>query len=129
MNTAASSFSAINALPLVITAIFFFLIIDFVRRGLLKEKYSVLWIAFIIVAAILSIWQELLTKVALILGVSYPPSLLFLVAIIMILLLLLHFSVVISILTEKCKTLAQETAMIKEELANIKKTLGKETDE
>jgi hypothetical protein len=45
--------------------------------------------------------------------VAYPPSLLFLVAFAFVLLILLHYSVVISILHEKSKTLAQELALLK----------------
>jgi hypothetical protein len=88
-------------------------VIDFIRRGLLKEKYSILWLASIFAIAVFSLWRGLLHKVAEIVGVAYPPSLLFLVAFAFVLLILLHYSVVISILHEKSKTLAQELALLK----------------
>lgn len=90
------------------------LVLDFVRRGLLKEKYSVLWLASIFTVLVLALWKGLLLKLATLVGVAYPPTLLFIVSFVFIVLLLLHFSVVISILTEKNKTLAQEFAILKE---------------
>lgn len=94
----------------------FAFVIDFIRRGLLKEKYSVLWIASALVIMALSIKKELLDAIAGLLGIAYPPSLLFLVAFTFILLINLHFSVVISILHEKNKALVQELTLLKRSL-------------
>lgn len=95
------------------SVVLFAFVIDFIRRGLLKEKYSVLWLACTILITILSLKKELLDSLAGLLGIAYPPSLLFLVAFIFILLINLHFSVVISILHEKNKAIAQELALLK----------------
>ncbi len=92
----------------------FALVIDFIRRGLLKEKYSVLWLAASVVIMVLSLKKGLLDRFAEYLGVAYPPSLLFLVAFLFVLLISLHFSVVISIFHEKNKVLAQEMALLKD---------------
>ncbi|MBI5809796.1 MAG: DUF2304 domain-containing protein [Deltaproteobacteria bacterium] len=88
-------------------------VIEFIRRGILKEKYSVLWLASVAAILILSVRTRLLDGLAKLLGVAYPPSLLFLVAFIFVLLIILHFSVVISILHEKNKTLTQELTLLK----------------
>jgi len=103
-------FSIIGAL------ILFGFVIDFIRRGLLKEKYSVLWLASAVVVLILSVKKQLLDTIARYLGVDYPPSLLFLVAFLFILLIILHFSVVISIFHEKNKILSQELTLLKNSL-------------
>lgn len=99
---------------IIASLVLFSLVIDFIRRGLLKEKYSVLWLAATSVITILSLKKGLLDSFAGYLGVAYPPSLLFLVAFIFILLITLHFSVVISIFHEKNKLLAQELALLKD---------------
>ncbi|MBI1912048.1 MAG: DUF2304 domain-containing protein [Deltaproteobacteria bacterium] len=96
--------------------VLFALVINFIRLGLLKEKYSVLWLAAALVIIILSLKKEILDYIAKFLGVAYPPSLLFLVAFIFVLLIILHFSVVISILHERNKVLAQEITLIKSAL-------------
>lgn len=112
------------------TALFIF-VIDFIRRGLLKEKYSVLWLASSIVILILSIKKGLLDSLAAFLGIAYPPSLLFLVAFLFVMLIILHFSVVISILHEKNKNIAQELALLRNALkeAGIEVPGGKKKEE
>ncbi len=97
----------------------FIAIIDLVRRGLLKEKYSVLWLLSALALLLLSIKKQLLDMVAAYLGIAYPPSLLFLVAFLFIFLIVLHFSVVISVLHEKNKILAQELALLKDMMKDI----------
>ncbi|MEE9614848.1 MAG: DUF2304 domain-containing protein [Thermodesulfobacteriota bacterium] len=104
---------AVQILYILIALTFFGLVVDFIRRGLLKEKYAVLWLGLVGVVVVLSLWKGLLDRTAEILGVAYPPSLLFLVAFIFVLLILLHFSVVISIMHERHKVLAQEIALLK----------------
>ena len=94
----------------------FAFVIDFIRRGLLKEKYSVLWIISALVIMALSVKKGLLDAIADLLGIAYPPSLLFLVAFTFILLINLHFSVVISILHEKNKALVQELTLLRNSL-------------
>ncbi|MEE9542285.1 MAG: DUF2304 domain-containing protein [Thermodesulfobacteriota bacterium] len=89
-------------------------VIDFIRRNLLKEKYAVLWISLSLVVLVLSLWKSLLDKLAVFVGVAYGPSLLFFIAFIFVLLILLHFSVVISIFHDKNKGLTQELAMLKD---------------
>lgn len=98
------------------SVLLFGIVIDFIRRGLLKEKYSVLWLAAAVIILALSLKKELLDTFAERLGVAYPPSLLFLVAFLFVLLINLHFSVVISIFHEKNKVLSQELTLIKNAL-------------
>lgn len=88
-------------------------IVDLIRRGMLKEQYALLWLASAIVLLVLSMLRGLLDAIALAVGVAYPPALLFLVAFLFLLLIVLHFSVIISSLSEKNKRLAQEVAILK----------------
>jgi len=88
-------------------------IVDLIRRRMLKEQYAILWLISAIVLLILSVWRQLLDKIAQLLGIAYAPSLLFLVAFVFLLLIVLHFSVIISNLSEKNKRLSQEIALLK----------------
>ncbi len=108
--------NTVQVISILASVFLFAVVVDFVRRNLLKEKYSVLWIALSIVVIILSLWRGLLDRIAGMVGVSYAPSLLFLVAFIFVILILLHFSVVISILYDKNKVLTQELSLLKEKL-------------
>jgi hypothetical protein len=103
-------------LAIIGAVIIFGVVIDFIRRGLLKEKYSVLWLASAIAIIIVAVKKSLLDYIAGLIGVAYPPTLLFAIAFIFIILIILHFSVVISILHEKNKTLSQELTLIKNAL-------------
>lgn len=88
-------------------------VIDLIRRGKLKEQYSLLWLVSSFILLILSLWRELLHNISHLAGVAYPPALLFLLAFLFLLVIVLHFSVVISDLSEKNKRLAQEVGILK----------------
>ncbi|MBI5049160.1 MAG: DUF2304 domain-containing protein [Deltaproteobacteria bacterium] len=97
-------------------------IVDLIRRGMLKEQYAILWLISAIVLLVLSVWRRLLDKIASSLDVAYSPSFLFLVAFVFLLLIVLHFSVIISDISEKNKKLSQEIAMLKTSLEEIRKS-------
>jgi hypothetical protein len=94
----------------------FVIIIELVRRNRLKERYSLIWLASSALLIVFSVWRGLLHFIARSLGIYYPPSFLFLLAIFFLLVLLLHFSVILSSLSEKNKRLAQEIGILKEKL-------------
>jgi hypothetical protein len=95
-------------------------VIELIRRGKLKERYSLLWLLAGMVLLLLSASRDALDYVSHIVGIFYPPSFLFLVAFLFLLLITMHFSVVISGLTDKSKKLAQELALLREEIGAIK---------
>jgi len=105
-----------------------FIVIELIRRGRLKEKYSLLWLFAGGVLLVFSSSRALLEYVARLLGVFYPPSLLFLLAFLFLLLITLHFSVVVSGLSEKNKQLAQEVALLRQEMQEAMKRITENRD-
>jgi hypothetical protein len=99
-----------------------FFVLELIRRGRLKERYALLWLAAGAVLLILSLSRGLLETIAKLVGIYYPPSLLFLVAFVFLLLITLHFSAVISGLSEKNKHLAQEVALLRQALDELKRS-------
>jgi hypothetical protein len=97
-------------------------IFELVRKRKLLEKYSLLWFGATVVLVVLSLWRDLLEKTAAFLGVYYAPSSLFIIAAFFAMLMFLHFTVVISRLTEQNKTLAQELGILREELRGMRQT-------
>jgi hypothetical protein len=91
-------------------------IVELIRRGRLKEKYSLLWLFAGTILLIFSSSRYLLEYVSSLVGIYYPPSFLFLLAFLFLLLITLHFSSVISGLSEKNKQLAQELALLRQEM-------------
>jgi hypothetical protein len=102
------------------SGILLILVIELIRRGRLKERYSLLWLLAGLVLLLLSSSRNALEYVSRLVGIFYPPSLLFLIAFLFLLLITMHFSVVISGLTEKSKKMAQELALLRQELQAAK---------
>lgn len=98
------------------------LVIELIRRGRLKERYSLLWLFAGMILLVLSSSRSLLDFFSSLVGIYYPPSFLFLLAFLFLLLITLHFSVVISGLSEKNKRLAQELALLRREVEEIRRT-------
>ena len=89
-----------------------FVIIELVRRRRLKEEYSVLWIITALVLLVLALWYDLLLKLTTLIGAVLPSSTLFLFGLIFVMLMLLHFSVRVSLLERRIMTLVQEVALV-----------------
>lgn len=94
------------------------IVLELVRGRRLKERYALLWLATGAVLLVLSVWRDGLNTIAGWLGVStYPPAVLFAVATLFILLVLLHYSTVISRLTDENVDLAQRIALLEERVS------------
>ncbi|MFH0788053.1 MAG: DUF2304 domain-containing protein [Pseudomonadota bacterium] len=71
-------------------------IFSLVRRRLLMEEYSFLWISIAGVFLVLSFFHPIMDKVAHWLGIDYGPSALFLFFNVVTLFILIHFSIQLS---------------------------------
>lgn len=98
------------------------LVIELVRRRKLREDYSLLWLATAVVLIVLSLSRPLLDRLAELLGIiTYPPAALFLVAIVFMLAILLHFSTVLTRLARENKELAQQMSLLRWELTELRR--------
>ncbi len=103
-------------LAVALTAGLILLILELVRRKRLMERYALLWLFSAAVLLVLAAWKGLLTTIAYKVGIHYPPSLLFAAAFGAELLLLLHFSLAVSSLTDQNKILAQRVGLLQRRL-------------
>ena len=110
----------VKALAIAGSATLLFLVLELIRRGRLKERYALLWLFSSLVLLILSLSRSLLELFSRLIGIYYPPSLLFLIAFVFLLLITLHFSAVISGLSDKNKRLAQELALLRQEVEQLR---------
>lgn len=101
------------AAALVVLAV----VLELVRRRRLAERYSLLWIGTALVLCLLAGWSGLLETLASALGIAYPPNALFLVIGGFLMLVLLHFSIVITRLGEHNTRLAQRLAILEEKIS------------
>ena len=94
-------------------------VLELIRSRRLRERYALLWLATGIVLLVLSAWREALDTIAGWFGVTgYPPAVLFAVGILFILLVLLHYSTVISKLADQNVILAQRVALLENRLVD-----------
>jgi hypothetical protein len=103
-------------------------VIELVRRRKLREEYSLLWLGTALVLLALATSRPMLDSIAGLIGIFYPPSALFLVAIVFMLLILLHFSTVLTRLTQENKDIAQEMALLRQELVETRAKLEQPTE-
>jgi hypothetical protein len=87
------------------------LIFELIRRRRLKEEYSLLWLLSGIVILIFSIFPNLLGIISKVMGMYYLTAL-FVISFLFLLLIVLHFSTVISGLSERNKELTQEFSIL-----------------
>jgi hypothetical protein len=99
-------------IAIVISGGLLLLILELVRRKRLMERYALLWLFSTLILLVLSVWTGLLTSLAHLLGISYPPSALFAVAFGVVLVLLVHFSLAVSRLSDQNKVLAQRLGIL-----------------
>ena len=106
----ASTVAAFAALVLI------GVVLELIRSRRLQERYALLWLLTGSVILVLAVWRDLLGVVAGAMGIHYPPSALFAVAAVFFLVVLLHYSTVISRLAETNKVLAQRLGLLEAEL-------------
>jgi len=93
-----------------------FLIFELVRRKRLLERYALVWLAAGLVVLVLALWKGLLTTLSHAAGIYYPPSALFAVAFLFVLVMLVNFSTTVSRLTDQNHVLAQRLALLQRRL-------------
>ena len=92
-------------------------VFELIRSRRLRERYALLWLLTGIVLVILSAWRGGLNTIAGWLGVrGYPPAVLFAVGLLFVILVLLHYSTVISRLSDQNVVLAQRLALLEAQL-------------
>jgi hypothetical protein len=104
----------IQIVGIIGAAVMLLVILELVRRRRLLERYALLWLLAGVVLLGLAIWRGALEELAALVGIASPPNALFFVAFGFVLVLLLHFSVAVSRLTDQTKVLAQRLALLEE---------------
>lgn len=102
----------IQIVSIIAAVVLLFVILELVRRRRFLERYALVWLASGVVTLGLAVWRDGLTELATLLGVAYPPNALFVIAFGFVLLLLLHFSLAVSRLSDQSRVLAQRLAML-----------------
>ncbi len=108
----------IGALSIVLI----FLTFELIRKGRLREEYSILWLFTGLAIFLFTLWPEFFLSqfFSRVTGIFYLSAIV-LIAFFFLLLIVFHFSVVISHLTNQNKELAQRHALLALEFQEYKK--------
>lgn len=110
----------------VASIVLLLIVLELIRGRRLKERYALLWLGTGLALLVLSAWRDGLNTMAGWVGVeTYPPAILFAVAVLFVIVVLLHYSTVLSRLTDDNVRLAQEVGLIRERLRLHEEELGK----
>ncbi|MFY9468990.1 MAG: DUF2304 domain-containing protein [Solirubrobacterales bacterium] len=116
---AATLNSKLQILAILGTATLLVIVFELVRQRRLMERYSLLWLLAALVLLVLASFSGLLETLSSAVGIATPSNALFGIGLGFVILLLLHFSVSISKLSDQVKILAQQLATTEERLRRI----------
>lgn len=106
-----------------------FLVAELLRRGILRERFAVLWLGVCGVLLLLAAVPSLLTSAADALGFAVPSNLLFFVAILFLLMVTLQLSHEVSRLEARTRRLAEDVALLSDEVRRRSQTTQHGGDE
>jgi len=95
----------------VAAVVFSVVILELIRTHRLQERYSLLWLATIVIMLVVAAWPGVLSEPGSLLGVQTPGLAVFAVAFLAMLLLMLHLTATVSRQGENITKLAQELAV------------------
>lgn len=102
-----------SILGAVAALLVFIFIIILLRRGLLKEKYAVLWLLFAVVTFIFAIVPGALRSVSDFLGVEIPSNLIFFATLLLLVLVSIQMNYELSRHEARIRRLAEEVALLR----------------
>jgi hypothetical protein len=103
---------AIQVVAIVVSVLLLLLVLDLVRRQKLTEEYSFVWIICALALLVLSIFRRALDRIALALGIYYPPAALLIVLILFVFLASISFSMVVSRQRQRIERLVEDAALL-----------------
>ena len=109
----------LQIVAIIATLALFVLVFELVRQRRLQERYALLWMFSATVLFGLALWKDALPRIAEAVGIVSPPSALFAVALGFVFVLMLHFSLVISRLSDQNKVLAQRIGALDQRIAEL----------
>lgn len=107
-----------SLLGAIAAVLVFAFIIVLLRRGLLKEKYAVLWLLFAAVTFILAVVPGALRWISDLLGVDIPSNLIFFATLVLLILVSIQMNYELSRHEARIRRLAEEVALLRQQLSD-----------
>ncbi|MBK9738959.1 MAG: DUF2304 domain-containing protein [Actinobacteria bacterium] len=102
----------------IVTFVFVF---NLLRRGVLREKYAVLWLLFSGAALFFAIFPGALRWISDTLGVVTPANLLFFITVVLLVLVSVQLSYELSRHEARIRRLAEEIALLDQEIRDLRR--------
>ena len=115
----------IELLSILVNLALLVFILFLVRTKRLRLRYSIIWLLTILVLLLFSCFRYLLDKISFFVGIHYPPTFLFLVAFLFLLVIVLHYSVEISRLSNTNNGLIQKLSITNYKLEELEKKIAR----
>jgi hypothetical protein len=107
----------VSVFAVLASVLLLIVVLELIRSRRVRERYALLWLLTAAVMLVLSVWRSGLDTIAGLVGINYAPSALFVLGSLFMLLVLLHYSTVISKLADQNTILAQRLALLEDRLA------------
>jgi hypothetical protein len=103
----------VSVIGAIASALLLLVVFELIRSRRLRERYALLWVVTGLVLLVLSVWRGGLNTIAGWVGITgYPPAVFFAIGLLFTIVVLLHYSTVISKLGDQNTILAQRLALL-----------------
>jgi hypothetical protein len=110
---------------LIVCVLVFAITFNMVRKRSLREEYSVLWLATSLLMFVLVLKYDWLVALTDLVGAALPTTTLFIGGLVFLVLIAVQFSIKLSTFSLQLKNLAQENALLRSDLEQLR-TLNSE---
>ncbi|KAE8764554.1 DUF2304 domain-containing protein [Georgenia thermotolerans] len=115
-------------LPVLAALLFAGYLLHLLRARRIREKYVTLWFALGAVVLVLSVLPKIAFRVADLLGFQAPSNMLLACAVLVLLLVSVHLSTAMSSVEEQRRTIAEEVAIARLEIEELRAAIAGDTD-
>ncbi len=105
---------------LTVCILVFVITVNMVRKRRLREEYSVLWLGISLVMFILVLKYDWLVMLTDLVGAALPTTTLFVGGIVFLILIAVQFSIKLSTFSDQLKNLAQDNALLRSDLEQLR---------
>ncbi|MFX3675273.1 MAG: DUF2304 domain-containing protein [Paenisporosarcina sp.] len=113
----------VELITILATTLFLLQVIWLTAKNKLTDKQAFIWLIFAIGGVIVAFGLPFLNEIAAKLGISYMPSLIFMVTFFLVLSLLIYHTIIISRQEKHIKYLVQEVGYLGKEIEDIQKLM------
>lgn len=106
-------------LGLIAAIVLLVFVVELLRRGILREKFAVLWLLVALGAVALAIYPPMLVNISARLGFTVPANLLFLVTLLLLLVVSVQLSFEVSRLDRNLARLTEQHVLLAQRVSTL----------